>query len=469
MKQKTVVWTALVVAIAALFTGCGNRAAPEEFQKVMEEKSGNELFNELLALDQKYPDAFAVKAQLGQMLFASGDYSKATSYLKRAEKLIGQAENDTAKVNLYMRLSVLDFEKKQYESALLYAEKALTLDPKGEYGTVFLKARCLLMLKQETEAFLLYDQNWPLHEHMSRLDFNVYFDHCRETGSSMRALEVLDAYQAQFEYVAGQGLQASQLYEELGMIEESILSAAMELEYLHSSGAVTRAQLRERMTAIGEKLDDPAFNPKKLGKGIVQGLLHYFNEEWEKADAVLQKEKSTHHFLSYVKMAAEFERQGATIRQLQEYVELEKYFRDLAGYYYHFWRGMKIGEGEYNFNVARNVLEKCIILARDTEYARETRREIGRMLGLESAAGEKLLLTKELDWFLSRLQSGEEPAVLEPVLDMLSVPDNIYTMSGIVFLRDLSHGFPAVKAYLEKRKKQSEGRLHERLVMITEG
>jgi hypothetical protein len=399
----------------------------------------------------------------------SGDFEKAGSYFKKAEELSAFSGDEKAKSDLYINLAILQFEKKHYNESLDYAEKALRFIKEDKQGVVFLKARNLYMLGKVPDAFALYEKNWDKKEMMSRFDMNVYFDQCNKTKNYIRALEVLDTYQKQFEYVIGAGLQASQIYEQLGMIDEAILAAAMELEYLIQAGGIDKTKVQERLDDINKKLDDKSFNPKNLGKEFVRGLSLYFREDWAGAKEVVLKQRSSHQYYAYVRLVTQFESDGASVELLKDYVALEPYFKSLQGYYLHFWRGMKKGKGDYNLNVARDVLEKCVMLAPATASALETRREIARLIGLDPGNGDKLLLAAELDALLARLKKGEEPALLAPVLELVSIPDNVYTTAGVFFLRELSRNLPSVKSYLDKQKSTASGRLKERLVMILEG
>jgi tetratricopeptide (TPR) repeat protein len=468
MHKKTAIGL-ILVCLCLSAVGCGkNQEYKSAFEQAVREKSGADLVTALLDLDQRYPDTFEIKSRLGDLYLAGGDLDPAETFLKKAEGLLSTAGDDRSRYDVLVNLGVLQFEKKAYAESQSLAEKAAALVQDDPRGAIFLKARDLFMLGKKDEAVGLYEKNWGRRALMSRLDCNLYFDQCVQAKSFIRALEVLAAWQEQFDFTPGQGIQASQIYERLGMIDESVLTVAMELEYLLSSGGIDRGKIRERLAEIGRKLEDKTFNPKQAGRELLAGLVAWFAEDWGVAQRAFAPLSISHYYFDYLRRAAELENAGATVELLKAYTEGEKYFKSLPAFFRHFWRGMKKGKGEYTYATAREVLEKTVLLAPGTEYAAETRREIGRLLGLNPSDGERLLLPPELAALGARLAGGEPPVVLEPAVALLALPDNVYTLQGIVFLRELSRRLPAVGSYLEKKKSASTGRLRERLVMILE-
>ncbi|MBN2353103.1 MAG: hypothetical protein JXD23_11080 [Spirochaetales bacterium] len=461
-----------LIAVCCVFTallaaGCGgNREYKDALDRALKEKSGADLFGALLALDQRYPDTFELKSRLGAMFLGADDLDKAETYLGRAEALSASASGDPDRYDLALNLGVLQFERKKYADSLANAERALSLSKEDSRGAVFLKARSLSLLGKNDEAAALYEARWKERALMSRLDLDLYFDHSLENKSLIRAVEILGAGQERFDFTPGQGIQASHIYEELGMIDEAVLCAGMELEYLHSLGGADQAKARERLAVIGKKLEDKTWNPKGAGTALLKGLDAWFAADWIAAARAFTPLSPNHYYFSYLTLASALESEGATADLLTAYVELERFFKSLPGYYYHFWRGMKKGRGDFTFTVAKDVLEKTILLAPDTGPASETRREIARLLGLDPADGAKLLLPAELEALGARLAGGDPVSVLEPAVGLLSLPDNVYTLQGIVFLRGLSRRVPAVESFLKKKKTAAAGRIKERLVMI---
>ncbi len=130
---------------------------------------------------------------------------------------------------------------------------------------------------------------------------------------------------------------------------------------------------------------------------------------------------------------------------------------------------MKKGEGQYNFQTAKAVVEKCILLANNTRFAVETRQELGRLLGLASDDGQKILLGPELDVIFNSIMAGKDITLLDPVIELIALPDNVYEMAAVLMLRQLQLRAPRVKSFLDQKKAAASGRLKDRLVMVLEG
>jgi len=460
-----------IVCIFALTISCSEvNEIKAKIDALKQEKSGTEYYNSLLELDQNNPEKGLIKYEIGSMLLASGDLEKAEPYLKKAEQLVHTLWDDAEKSDVYFALGVLSLEKKEYERAAEYADKAIGFLKEKNDPVVFIKARAYHLLGKKDDSFRIYDSMWnDKRSEMARLDMDYYFSQLQDKKNNTRALDVLNLYQEKFEYVVGQGVQASGFFEQTGMIDQAVCAAVMDLEYLYFQGSVTKKQVLERLDEIRKKLADRQFNPKDLGGSIITGLISYYNGDYASAAKTLSANAVSHHFYQYIVQASLMEAEGATVEGLKKYVEVEKYFKTLQGFYYHFWRGMKKGPGVYNYDVAKDVLEKCVLLATNSSSAAETRIEIGRLLGLDAASGAKLVLPTELEYMIKQVILGGSVKSLDRAIDMLSLPDNMYTMQSTLILRELQKKMPTVKSYLVEKRNTSAGRLKERLTMILEG
>ena len=283
------------------------------------------------------------------------------------------------------------------------------------------------------------------------------------------ALEVIEEYQLRYGYEIGLGIRESMLFEKLGMLNEGILAAFKDLEYRKFYGLLSSHELMNRLGLLEKKLSNRSWNPEGEGKEILKGLKAYVLGQWEEgerflASADLDSEIPYYRFLC---LSLELERGKAADGAFEDYLKLEEHFRNFPGYYYHFWRGMKKGGGNYNIGTVRNLLEKCILLCPDTEYAAETREELGMLIGLRPEEGKKILLGPELDKIYERLLGGADPGILEPVMDLLSIPDNVYGLAAVLMLKKAQR-IPVIRTYLETGKDKAQGRLAERLAGIVE-
>ncbi len=218
---------------------------------------------------------------------------------------------------------------------------------------------------------------------------------------------------------------------------------------------------------LARKLEDPAFNPRRLGRRLVTSLGRYVEGDWAGALAGLSTiaDDSAEPFGRYLLLSARLEAGMATSGDLQSYLSMEPSLRSLASYYHHLWRGLKACRGPGAAGSAVEIVEKCILLAPRSGIAAEARRELGRIRGLSPGDGEKILLEAELERIARAVESGADLALLEPVLDLLATPDNVYQAAGVRMLGALKTD-ARVLAFLEERRRGSAGRLKERLAFL---
>ena len=201
---------------------------------------------------------------------------------------------------------------------------------------------------------------------------------------------------------------------------------------------------------------------------IAAGLSRHARGQWVRAAEELSGigSVSALPFGRYILLSALLESGRATGADFQSYLSLEGLYRDLAGYYYHLWRGLKASGSAADPPV--EILEKCILLAPRTRAAAESRRELARALGLGPADGEKLLLPPELEAIDRAVRAGGDPALLSPVLELLSIPANRYQARAEPLLRALAQRSD-IRSFLEARQEKAGGRLGERLAFLLEG
>jgi hypothetical protein len=193
---------------------------------------------------------------------------------------------------------------------------------------------------------------------------------------------------------------------------------------------------------------------------LVASLKAFVHGDWKSVAEVPET-----CFGEYIMLAARLESGSASAAQLERYILLEPALKSFQAYYYHLWRGMRKELRSYSAKAARPLLEKCAALAPASTMARESRRELGRLIGIGETAGEKLLVPAEIEAVFSRILAGAPFARLEPVMALLDTPDNDYQLSCMYALGKLSAD-PAMKAYIARRAETASGKLRERLSYV---
>ncbi len=447
----------------------GNQAAfQSEYEALKKSSSDSALFSSLLLLDQKYPRQMALKVDIGRALLDAGELEQAAIYLKSGEALAVRSKDQRLKALLYAALAEHAFRRGQYQETIDLATKALANPPHEPAGALLSRARAYQATGKTQEALEDYTRGWSTDRSaMIPEDFRNYSTLLIEAGKYAEALEVYAEYQARFLYEPGIGLTESLLYEKLGRIEESIVAAFKELEYQRYRGGVPQALIQDNLAKLSRKLDDRQWNPEGRGKALVGALQRYARGEWGEAARALEQPGPALdlRFGRYLLLSARLETGQAAEADFREYGGLEPYLKSLPAYYYHLWRGMRHGSGGDLPAGARPVLEKCILLTPNTSFALESRRALGRLIGLAPAEGEKLLLGPELEAIGRQVAAGESLSRLQPVLELLATPDNEYQLLAVLMLKRLK-AREQVRAFLLERARTATGRLKERLAFV---
>jgi hypothetical protein len=459
-------WLTLLLLLYA----CGGQEAAfhSEYDAIIQSKSGPARFSDLLLLDQKYPGRLQLKVDIGTALLAAGDLEKAGIYLKSGQGLATRSKKKRLKGLLYAALAEHSYRNRRYPEAIGFAGQALANSANPPASVLCTRARAYQVTGKTQEALEDYARAWSIDRSaMHPEDFRAYSTLLIAAGKYPGTLEVYDEYQMRFVYETGIGLSESLLWEKLGKIEESIVAAFKELEYQRYLASVAEAVLLDNLQKLSRKLDDRQWNPKAKGKALVAALERYIRGQWGQAADELDKPGPIPElpFGRYLLLSARLEAGQATDADFRGYQLLEPYLKSLPAYYYHLWRGMRRGPGSYSPAAARPVLEKCILLAPKTPFALESRRELGRLIGLSPAEGEKLLLGPELEAIGRQVAAGGDLRRLEPVLELLSTPDSDYQLSAVLMLKQLK-SMEQVRGFLAERERTSNGKLRERLSFI---
>ena len=452
-----------------LWACSGSQAAFQaEYEALAKSSSGPALFSSLLALDQKYPHQMALKVDIGRALLEAGELEKAAIYLKSGEELASRSKDQRLKALLYAALAEHAFRRGQYQESIDLAAKALANPPHEPAGVLLTRARAYQAIGKTQEALADYARGWSADRPaMIPEDYRGYSALLVAAEKYAEALEVYAEYQILFPYETGIGLAESLLLEKLGRIEESIVAAFKELEYQRYRGGVPEALIQDNLAKLSRKLDDRQWNPEGRGKALVEALRRYSRREWVEAARALERPSPAleRRFGRYLLLSARLESGQAAEADFREYEGLEPYLKGLPAYYYHHWRGMRHGSGGDLPAGARPVLEKCILLAPNTPFALESRRELGRLIGLAQTDGERLLLGPELEAISRQVAGGQSLTRLEPVLELLSTPDNEYQLLAVLMLKQLKSR-EQVRAFLAERSRTATGRLKERLAFV---
>jgi tetratricopeptide (TPR) repeat protein len=451
----------IFIVVLALLVSCGDDSAfTSAFNQAMQEKSGRELFDVLIGIDQQYPDRLALKVNLGALMLQTGELEAARVYLQRAEQLVGGNGDKKLKAMLYENLAQLALMDKNFDEVLSYADKALAEGDAG--GISFLKGKVLYFQGKKDEALEAMDSGWPkIGDNVAQDELELYLDLLIDKGRNDDALGVLDEYLKRYGYKTGISNTGSVVAQRAGKQGESILYAFMDLEYGRECGRIDAAKTEQllfelkKVTGLGDK-----------EQSLIDGLLLYTKREWNTALDELEKNEWKHHLYQFVKTICEIESGTVSKSEVESFLKLEGYYRSFPAYYYYVWRGMKAEGIDYTIVEVRTILEKEILIAKGTEYEKPTRRELGRLIGLSETDADKILIGPELDEIYGGVLKSGNIKELAKVLPMFELPENVYSMAAEFGLKDMVKRNDAVKAYVEELVKSAGGAVKERLARV---
>ncbi len=453
---------AIALACCGAFSGCGN-PFDKAYEAGVRGKSGQALSDELLRLDQAYPNQLRLKLDLGARLLAAGDLKAAATYLDRGEKLVGPFRFHDPRLvyALCADKAELHFRSGDFREACAYAAKAIAQEPVDSLGVVFTRAKAESALGDMAAALKDFDGGWAAHKAtMGAEDYSAYAIELKKAGRDADAITVSEGYQRIWPYDPGIGFLESGCHERLGDISAAIVSAFKEYEYSRPYGGISDKALIESLDAAIPKVAGLPSTSRKAVERLVASLKAFIHGEWK-----LVADIPGDGFGEYLCLAARLESGNASIAELERYILLEPSLKSFQAYYCHLWHGLKKDPRSWSVKSARPLLEKCISLAPASVMARESRLELGRLIGVGEAAGEKLLVPSESAAIFSGILSGAPFDSLEPVIALLDTPDNDYQAAWVRALGQLSAD-PAMRSFIATRARTASERQRERLAHI---
>ena len=375
---------------------------------------------------------------------------------------------------LHANLAELRYRSRAFEESLAAADRALASARRAKegdkVGVAFTKAKALAATGKKDEALAIFDAAKDAKA-MTGEDLEVHVRLLAEKGRFADALTRVKERRALYGYQAGQGLEESIFYEKLGKLSEAAAAAFEELDRRRFHADLADSAVLAGLAEAKKRLASPGTRDSAGGKdatAVLAGAERFTRGEYAAASTSFAGVKTSEAGTYLDFLAAASAAEAGTAGALERLVALESRYRDYQGFYYHLWRALKKGPGLYGLETVRGVLEKCILLAPASAAARETREELGLLLGLGREDGRKLLLGQELDALASALAAGASPRALEPAMELLTTKDNPYRLSGQLFLKKAAT-LPTIRVWLEKRRAEASGRLKEALGAVLGG
>jgi hypothetical protein len=130
----------------------------------------------------------------------------------------------------------------------------------------------------------------------------------------------------------------------------------------------------------------------------------------------------------------------------------------------YWYRGAKV----FSDHIASEYAERCINLAPEGPFALECRKILASQAGLRPEDGVSIRSKLEIEGCITRAVRTGNPELLEPLLSLINLPENPYTLYAIGALKSLAT-VPLYREYFDSLAAVSKGRLADRLVYLCRG
>jgi len=287
-----------------------------------------------------------------------------------------------------------------------------------------------------------------------------------ELPSLFRSLDEIAEIERAGAWFQGLSITESTIREKAGDYAGSVAAAYKELAWAYGMGLIKKDELEQGLLNIltiqGDETVTLTANAiiafiKKQWDTAAEGLEPLFNEmdepdgfgRWLILVCALEKNKAqtpeANLFAENRQVSAAYKSIRARYSQFPEY----------------WYRGARSFSG----GIAAQYAENCINLSPQGPFADECRSILAANMGLKNEEGLSIKTKKEIEAIISQSVNSSNPKVLDPLLPLISLPDNPYTVYAVSALKTLT-GIPKFNEYFSGHAAVSKGRLAERLSYI---
>lgn len=367
-----------VVLLSAFFYSC-NDSSNKNFNNIISQSSSSNVVNDVISFELEHPNHFESKLFLAEYFFNIQDYNKSYEYIKRADSVKANANGKDKSKNickLYSYLAIFSFNNKQYEESLKYINLAIKSNNKEGEKLNYLRGHIYLAQENKTESLKYFDLAYNTYpQSATQTDLQAYMYLFADSDQIENCIKILDFYLQTGKWFLGLGTFASSAYEKLDMLQESILFAFLEYEYVSSFQDVDNTKFIENLNNTENLLKQN--NKYEIASPALTLVKSLFD-----SDSV-PKGKIVDNFISnYCLVKYNLQNNILTEQDFSVLLSLEKYFKSFPSYYWTVWNVVKnLDESQLkNYLV---ILKKIIALNPNGVFAQKARVEIETLFDLK--------------------------------------------------------------------------------------
>ena len=261
-------------------------------------------------------------------------------------------------------------------------------------------------------------------------------------------------------FIQGMGLIESGLRERNGDFSGAVFAAYKELSRLYSQGELSKDEIVLTLRRIIESDD---LLEKAFALDTANAILAFIYGNWDEAEEKLAKiaaeDDEPDSFSNWMLLSCYLENNITDRKTVNLYKAIRSRYSQYPEYWY---RGARAFSG----NIAMEYAEYCINLAPSGPFAAECRNLLAVNSGLREEDGSVLKSKTEIENLIFMAVSSGEPELLAPLLLLMDLPENPFTMFTLNALKNLSSN-PLFNDYFNLHASSSKGRLADRLLYIS--
>jgi hypothetical protein len=280
-----------------------------------------------------------------------------------------------------------------------------------------------------------------------------------DTQTLLRSLDELAELERAGTWLAGMALTESGIRENAGDFAGSVAAAYKEMAFAYGRGLIQKEDIEHGLSnLLAMKNEETVVN-------AANAILAFEKEQWATASTGLVKLFDQYDepdsFASWMILVCALEKDSEDRRSAAAYKAIRARYAQFPEYWY---RGARAFSGILSAEYAEN----CINTSVQGPFANECRKIIATFTGIKAEEGSSIKTKKEIESIITESVNAGNPQLLDPLLPLIGLPENPYTVYAVGALRALT-SVPRFKEYFNTQAGVSSGRLAERLSYICRG
>jgi hypothetical protein len=259
----------------------------------------------------------------------------------------------------------------------------------------------------------------------------------------------------------GMGFIESELREKVGDYAGAVLAAVREMARSYGYGEI---QMNDLVLGLDRTIALEG-QGKETAVQAALALRAFFEGRWDEAEQMLAgifpETEEPDNFISWLLLSCTLEKNRDDKRAGSAYKAIRARYAQFPEYWY---RGARVFSG----SIASEYAERCINVAPDGPFAPECRSILASSAGLNAEDGASIRSKLEIEGCVTQSVRSGNPELLKPLIPLISLPENPYTLYAIGVLKSLA-AVPIYREYFDTLAAGSKGRLADRLVYICRG